>query len=142
MLGMVTGFMFSPDLKNVAVIQKNRPAWQAGKFNGVGGKVESNEIPIDAMVREFWEETGVATSTLDWQLRIIMRRGDGPKAFCLNIYSCVSPQVFDVATVTDEKVEIMPVAELLNHPVIPNMRWVLPLVMDNDVRCTVVEYKY
>ena len=38
----VTGFLFSPDKKSVVLINKNRPAFQVGKLNGVGGKIEEN----------------------------------------------------------------------------------------------------
>lgn len=33
----VAGLAFSTDLQHVALIKKNRPDWQAGKFNGIGG---------------------------------------------------------------------------------------------------------
>ena len=32
------GFLFSQDRTRVVLIRKRRPAWQAGKLNGVGGK--------------------------------------------------------------------------------------------------------
>ncbi len=54
----VLGFMFSPDEKKVLLIWKNRPSWQAGKLNGIGGKVNPGETPLEAMEREFIEETG------------------------------------------------------------------------------------
>jgi len=53
----VLGFMFDRDYAEVALILKNRPAWQAGKWNGIGGKIEGDETPHAAMVREFTEET-------------------------------------------------------------------------------------
>ena len=37
----VLGFLFSPDCKRVALIIKNRPDWQAGFLNGIGGKIDS-----------------------------------------------------------------------------------------------------
>jgi 8-oxo-dGTP pyrophosphatase MutT (NUDIX family) len=40
-------------------IRKNRPHWQAGKLNGIGGKVEPGENADQAMVRETLEETSV-----------------------------------------------------------------------------------
>jgi len=55
----VLGFAFSNDNKRVALIKKNRPAWQKDKYNGIGGKIIENEQPIQAMIREFKEETGV-----------------------------------------------------------------------------------
>lgn len=54
----VCGLVYGPD-NTVVLIKKNRPDWQKGYLNGVGGKVEVNETPLDAMVREFNEECGV-----------------------------------------------------------------------------------
>ena len=56
---MVAGFAFSKDLSEVILIRKAKPKWQAQKLNGVGGKVEENEHPDQAMTREFGEEAGV-----------------------------------------------------------------------------------
>jgi 8-oxo-dGTP pyrophosphatase MutT (NUDIX family) len=54
----VVGFVFDPDESHLLLIWKNRPAWQAGKLNGPGGKRENGETPLAAMEREFGEETG------------------------------------------------------------------------------------
>ncbi len=54
----VAGFLFSPDQKKVVLIKKARPAWQKGRYNAVGGKIELGETPLQAMQREFLEETG------------------------------------------------------------------------------------
>lgn len=59
------GFLFSEDRSRVLLIRKRRPAWQAGKLNGVGGKIEPGETPLQAMRREFREEAGVDIA--DWQ---------------------------------------------------------------------------
>lgn len=64
----VTGYMFDiNDPDRILMVKKNRPDWQAGKHNGIGGKIELCETPIDAMIREFQEETGLVT--VDWQWR-------------------------------------------------------------------------
>ena len=55
----VVGFLMDSDAEQVILIRKNRPEWQAGKLNGVGGKVEPGELIGGAMYREFREETGV-----------------------------------------------------------------------------------
>ncbi|XPP93699.1 NUDIX domain-containing protein (plasmid) [Photobacterium leiognathi subsp. mandapamensis] len=52
MIKYVTGFMLSPDYKQVALITKNKPSWQTNKLNGIGGKIESGETPSEAMARE------------------------------------------------------------------------------------------
>lgn len=43
---------------SVALMRKNRPQWQVGKLNGIGGKIEDGETAAEAMRREFQEETG------------------------------------------------------------------------------------
>lgn len=61
----VLGFAFSGDLNSVVLIHKNKPAWQKGKLNGIGGRVERFELPKYAMVREFSEEAGVMMPNWD-----------------------------------------------------------------------------
>ena len=48
--------MFNSLLNNVVLIRKNKPSWQSGKLNGVGGHIEEKETPEMAMGREFLEE--------------------------------------------------------------------------------------
>ena len=50
----------------VLLIRKKRPWWQAGLLNGVGGKIEEGETPLQAMRREFQEETGVDVPDQHW----------------------------------------------------------------------------
>ena len=38
---------------------RKKTGFGAGKFNGPGGKIEEDEVPKTAAVREFVEETGV-----------------------------------------------------------------------------------
>jgi len=64
----VCGFAFSEGGKFVYLIEKNRPAWQVGCLNGIGGGVDEGEEPIQAIVREFEEEAGVPTQQSDWIL--------------------------------------------------------------------------
>ena len=62
----VVGFAFDPE-GNVALMRKSHPEWQRGKLNGVGGKINPEDAtPLDAMVREWGEETGVMLLKKDW----------------------------------------------------------------------------
>ncbi len=56
---MVLGFVFNKDLSKVLLVnrQNAKQEWQNGKDNGLGGKVEGEETPLAAMVREFEEES-------------------------------------------------------------------------------------
>ena len=40
----VLTFLFTSDYKNVWLIEKNRPNWQKGSLNGIGGKIEKISI--------------------------------------------------------------------------------------------------
>lgn len=64
----VLGFYFDDD--RVLLINKLKPEWQRGKVNGLGGSIEFAiaETPIEAMVREFEEESGIKTSPRQWEL--------------------------------------------------------------------------
>lgn len=68
MIKYCLGFAFNWNRSEVILIEKNRPDWQKGHLNGVGGKVEIGEGPGMAMRREFKEETGLETSIDQWHL--------------------------------------------------------------------------
>lgn len=50
----VVGIVYSNE--HVLLINKIRPEWQKGIFNGLGGMINKGELPIDAMIRECKEE--------------------------------------------------------------------------------------
>ena len=73
----VLGFLFDGN-GNVALIEKNRPEWQKGRLNGVGGQIEKGESPSQAIVREFQEEAGPEIS---WRQFCVLK-GDGYRLYC------------------------------------------------------------
>lgn len=58
------GFLTDPTGTQVLLMEKRRPSWQAGRLNGIGGKVEEGEDALGAMVRECREETTLEVA--DW----------------------------------------------------------------------------
>ena len=62
---MCVGFLFNG--RRVLLVNKNKPDWQRGLWNGVGGVIEEEETPIAGMVREFFEETKMQTLPGDWR---------------------------------------------------------------------------
>ena len=108
----------------VLLVEKLRPSWQKGLWNGVGGKVEPGEPAFQAMQREFLEETGLVVEdwrpicTLhgpDWEVSVYTAQVDGqePK-------QC-----------TDEKVGWWPVNRLPPH--VTNLPWLLAMIGDSDL---------
>ena len=43
----------------VLLLRKNNPDWQKGLYNGVGGKVNLDETPLEAIIRECQKEVGL-----------------------------------------------------------------------------------
>lgn len=124
----VLGFLFSNELHHVVLIRKNRPVQQAGKLNGIGGKVEMDqEETFDAaIVREFREETGVLFEHWMPFAKLMFSDGSTMGVYCGQIDSTDS-----IHSATDEEVRIYPVNTLdtLNQrsDVMPNLRWLIPM---------------
>lgn len=104
----VLGFAFHKN--RVLLIRKNRPQWQAGFVNGVGGKVEAYDWSLtEAMRREFEEETGVNTDLDSWSffgshLKPGTYNGD-PASYSLHLFSLFldDQQAASVTMKTDEE---------------------------------------
>lgn len=126
------GFLFSLQQNSVVLIRKERPEWQMGKLNGVGGKIEGNETPFDAMSREFHEETGVLIAPEDWLLFLILH--DDTEEWEVSFFFCAySDRVREVSTQTDEKVEVIDLSTLSRHDTIPNLQWLIPMALQGVV---------
>lgn len=54
----------------VLLIRKNldcKLEFMRGKLNGIGGHVEDGETPLQAMIREFTEESGINKDFVEWK---------------------------------------------------------------------------
>lgn len=122
----VLGFMFNADRSEVQLIRKARPEWQAGRLNGIGGKIEDNETPEQAMRREFEEEAGVATKYKEWQHVVTMRSPD----WTIYVFGMSCGLRFEQCeTMTDEPLEAHRVDTFLaTEDCISNLHWLVPLV--------------
>lgn len=122
----VIGFMVKDAC--VLLIRKNKPEWQKGKLNGVGGKIEEGEKPIDAMVREFREETGMEHPWGLWRNTIVQTG----KGYELNVFATLG-DIYQAMKTEEEALEIVSVRDIPHHNVIPNLCWMIPLSFDEEV---------
>lgn len=116
--------MFNPQRTHVALIRKNKPKWQAGLLNGIGGKIEDfDATPSDAMRREFYEEAGIVADWLpyasmlgpDWVVECFATHGDLSK----------------LVSVTDEEIEVRETATLDRKETIENLPWLIAMAIDH-----------
>jgi len=135
----VAGFAFSKDFSRVVLIRKERPAWQKGLLNAVGGHVEQSDSTHDhAMIREWVEETG--TESPIWHpFARISEEGE----FSVTFF-CAVGDIEGVQTTTDEEVLVVSVAGLRHCATIENLPWLIPLALDfiHDKRPVWTEVTY
>lgn len=120
-------FIFSADRAQVLLLHKQTPAWQTGQVNGVGGKNEPGETPLECIVRETREETGLLVASHDWteigQLR-------GPDWQCTVFGTIYAGPTSDAHQGAHEAIEWFPTNQLPKN-VIPNLTWLIPLASDS-----------
>ncbi|MEK7541973.1 MAG: NUDIX domain-containing protein [Patescibacteria group bacterium] len=120
------GFIFTPEFNRVLLIHKTKPEWQAGKINGIGGKIEEGESPLECIVREVREEAGLATAADKW----IYLGEMGSDMWRVYVFATVYRGCMDDAKSPDEeKVEWFDPAALPGN-IINNLTWLVPLALD------------
>ncbi len=131
----VVGLLFSVSGEQVLLIEKKRPAWQDGLRNGVGGKVEPGETPLQAMEREAEEEAGI--KDVKWQPVVILRgaghRANNPNAdFIVHFFRAFSDDAFGaLEQKTDERLIPMETVIAVSHiKTMPNLHWIIALAVD------------
>jgi len=121
MIHYVNGFLFDEKCAWVVLLKKNRPDWQAGFLNGVGGKAEESEYFIDAMARESFEEIGVVP---EWQYFISMKT----TTWAVHFFAAKDQQRFDLAEQrTDEEVVRSLVQNIQTTNTLPCLRFLVPM---------------
>jgi 8-oxo-dGTP diphosphatase len=145
MIQAVVGFLFSKDFKKIVLIEKKRPEWQKGFLNGVGGKIESNETPYQAMCREFTEEAD--RHIFDWHLfheLDVKSSLTGQLIYKVHFFwACSHPlntlnscktknQENLIITEETEYIDVYNVKDLHKLNVISNLHWLIPMVKDSS----------
>ena len=95
-------------------VSKQRPDWQVGKLNGVGGKVEDDESPIDAIERECFEECGLITN--NWVLIGTLARDND---YIVYYYYANMDSIQEAFSKTDEEVVIVDLSDLDYATLVP-----------------------
>lgn len=132
MAAMVVGFVFSGT--KVLLVKKARPEWQAGLFNGIGGKCEPGERPRDAMAREFKEETGLDLRRGIWAPMLRLDTTDGSVVHFFTATITHEAVAWLLTPQPDEPVSWVDVCELDATDVVPNLRWLVPMAYTTQLK--------
>ena len=126
MLDYVLALLFTADGRQIVLVRKTRPAWQAGRVNALGGKLHDGESCHVAARREVHEEAGVDVER--WEEFLVWRDRE---------YRLRAVRAFDDAArharmAEDQEVFLADVRAVPDN-VIDNLRWIIPLALDRDV---------
>jgi ADP-ribose pyrophosphatase YjhB (NUDIX family) len=106
----------------VLLIEKRKPAWQLGKYNLPGGKIEEGETAAEAATRELFEEANLQAIQATTIGRIT---GDDWDVY---VVRCVTPHPERLHQKTSERVFWMPLLTAIRSTLlIPNLRLIIPL---------------
>ena len=123
------GFLFSFDKQKVALIRKNRPDWQKGRLNGVGGHVEAGETALQCMGREFGEEVEYPSLfKTEWRQYATL---ESPQ-FIMDCFASLG-DLSSIKAKTDEDIEVVSVDQinpLRTKDMIENLPWLISMAID------------
>lgn len=132
-MNYVVGFLFDNHDESVLLVRKNKPEWQAGKLNGIGGKIEENEDPLTAMHREFAEETGI--KDVDWKEFLKLEYGPICIWFfkaSINFGGVKYMSINDIGEYIEKWSYDKLNSRFPSSFTIPNLKWIIPLALDKD----------
>lgn len=120
-------FIFTRDMQRVLLIKKNRPEWQKGKLNGIGGHIEEGETPLECIVREVFEETSLKIPHDNWVHFGTITNADTTQ---LSLFCCIyQGDQNDAKTSTDEEIAWVDTL-MLPEKMMGNLSWLIPLAVD------------
>ena len=127
MIRYCLGFIFSPTLKEVLLIHKERSIY-SGKWNGLGGVVNSGEGTFEAMQREWKEECGLEIEGGHAVANV--ETLDPKNKWSMDVYAVVDSRISKAKTLTDEEIKIFPVDKLFDVPTASFVRALIYMSLD------------
>lgn len=122
------GFFIGHFGTSVALIKKERPKWQAGKWNGIGGRVDSREFAFQAMTREFEEEAGLHIENWSEFATLLFATST---LHCF-VHEAESGEPIGIRQCTDEYMSWVGVNIVRELQTVEGVRWLVPLALSRS----------
>lgn len=128
----VVGFLFSPDQRKVALIQRLKPEWQRGRYNGIGGQIETRDITraaskdgtgLTAMRRYGLEETAVDIPNWQHYADLIS------KYYTTHCFCAFDYKIDDLKSPTDEQMHVFRINALPDQ-LVHNAKWLIDMALN------------
>lgn len=120
----------------VLVIEKNRPEFQRGRLNLVGGKVEPGETVSNAAVRELLEETGLIAAAQPLLSGVIKCGSTNDKIPPGNIYCYIIYTTNGILKPNHDETEKVFWVNwddlVTDKRLMPNLKVIIPMMMLNS----------
>ena len=121
------GFLFDKDRDCVLLVNQSRPEWQRGCLNGIGGKVEDRETPLESMIRTFKKTTGLDVKR--WSSFCTMRESDWAVHFFFSIGEVDLSVMKSTFGASDEAVMIVSTDKVNMHACVRGVDWLIPMAL-------------
>lgn len=125
----VLGFLFDLKDDTVLLVRKNRPTWQEGLLNGIGGKIENGEEPLEAMIREFKEEVGYEQDDWNHFLTCKFSGEEKSKMYCFKIFKFGFDNPKAINDVGENILKIPMSSIYTRTDKMQNLQWMIPLAL-------------
>jgi 8-oxo-dGTP diphosphatase len=126
------GFIFSGDK---VLLQKAKAPWMEHRWNGIGGHIEEDETPMQAMARETGEEIGIG-KYCNWKHSITMLCPGGT-VFIFSTY-IASYSVINFAKKREQEIRAFDIIDLPNYRM-SNIDWMIGLCLEKPTHPPVIE---
>lgn len=125
----VLGFLVDFQSRTILLMKLEQNGLWNGLHNGISGEMAQGEVPAEAMARKCKEETGILTSQADWEHKLSLQTPAGLVHVFLGHGNTFIPAKVN---------EKYPTRFPINHQwgreaLVPNLKWLIPLVLSNDL---------
>ncbi|MBE0700617.1 MAG: 8-oxo-dGTP diphosphatase [Acholeplasmataceae bacterium] len=122
----------------ILLVNRNKNPWMGG-WNGVGGKIKRDETPIDGVIREIFEETGIRVTPNQIQDKGVLTWNDFDalgKGLHIFLVEVEPTFVYHTPIQTSEGIldwkKISWINNLDNFGIATNIPYFLPIVLSDD----------